>query len=95
MSSTSDSLADRGRSHTHLREMLDARAALLHDHERVQLLDVADALLFDEPDAEDKLIRARALLSGMVESGRWLDGPAADVLAAIEGCRGGLVARGT
>ena len=83
-----DSLADRGRSHTHLRELLDARDPLLHAHEREQLLDAADAQLFDEPEAGEKLIAARLLLDEMVESGRWVQGPADEVLAALEGCRG-------
>jgi hypothetical protein len=87
VSPTSDSLAVRGRSHTRLRELLVARDALLHAPEREQLLDVADALLFDEPEAETKLNEARALLADLVESGRWLAGPADEVAAALEGCR--------
>src|SRR3954465_14754329 len=53
-----DSLAARGRSHTHLRELLDARDPLLHGREREQLLDTADALLFGEPEADEKLTAA-------------------------------------
>ena len=82
-----DSLAARGRSHTRLRELLDARDPLLHSHEREQLLDAADALLFDEPEREEKLAEARLLLNEMVESGRWIQGPADEVLGALEGCR--------
>ena len=83
-----DSLAARGRSHTRLRELLDAREALLHANEREQLLDAADAQLFDEPEASEKLLASRLLLDEMVESGRWIQGPADEVVAAIEGCRG-------
>jgi hypothetical protein len=82
-----DSLAERGRSHTRLRELLDARDPLLHAPERELLLDAADALLFDEPDAEQKLADARMLLTELVESGRWVQGPADEVLQALEGCR--------
>jgi hypothetical protein len=82
-----DSLVERGRSHTRLRELLDARSTLLHAGEREQLLDAADAQLFDEPEAAEKLIAAGLLLDEMVESGRWVQGPADEVQAAIEGCR--------
>jgi hypothetical protein len=85
-----DSLAARGRSHTHLRELLDARDPLLHGREREQLLDTADALLFGEPEADEKLTAAHLLLDEMVESGRWVQGPADEVFAALEGCRGEL-----
>jgi hypothetical protein len=89
-----DSLAARGRSHTHLRELLDARDTLLHSHEREQLLDVADALLFSEAEADEKLVGARLLLTELVDSGRWLQGPADEVASALEGCRGELAASG-
>jgi hypothetical protein len=82
-----DSLAARGRSHTHLRELLDARDPILHASERERLLDAADALLFDEPDGEAKLADARNMLGEMVESGRWVQGPADEVAIALEGCR--------
>jgi hypothetical protein len=82
-----DSLAARGRSHTHLRELLDARDPILHAPERELLLDAADALLFDEPDGDVKVSEARNLLGELVESGRWVQGPADEVLGALEGCR--------
>jgi len=82
----SESLARRGRSHTQLRQLLDARESLLHGHERETLLDAADALLFCEPDAEDKRAAAHELLVRLVESGRWLDAPAAEAAAALDGC---------
>ena len=65
-----DTLAARGRSHTQLRELLDA----------------ADALLFDEADGDVKRAAARDLLSSLVESGRWLPGPADEATAALDGC---------
>jgi hypothetical protein len=79
-------LAARGRSHTQLRELLDARAPILHLHERELLLDAADALLFDEPDGDVKRAAARDLLASLVESGRWLPGPADEAAAALDGC---------
>ena len=89
MSSATDRLAARGRSHTHLRELLDARAPILHAPEREALLDAADALLFDESDAEAKRAAAVTLLFGLVESGRWMPGPADEAIAALGGCGAG------
>lgn len=86
-----DSLAARGSSHTQLRELLDARATIVHPGERDALLDAADALLFDEPDAGAKRDDAATLLDALVDSGRWLPEPAAAVRAALDGCgRGAL-----
>ena len=82
----SEALAHRGRSHTQLRQLLDARESLLHGHERETLLDAADALLFCEPEAEVKRAAARELLEHLVDSGRWLAGPAEEAGAALDGC---------
>jgi hypothetical protein len=89
MTSATDRLAARGRSHSHLRDLLDARASILHAPEREVLLDAADALLFDEPDAPAKRAAARELLTTLVESGRWLGGPADEAAAALAGCGAG------
>jgi hypothetical protein len=89
MTYATDRLAARGRSHTQLRELLAARESILHPHEREALLDAADALLFDETDAEAKRIAARELLASLVESGRWLTGPADEAAAALDGCGSG------
>jgi hypothetical protein len=80
------SLAERGRCHTRLRELLADRAAILHAHEREVLLDAADALLFDEPDGSAKHQIGLDLLTALVESDRWLPEPAAEVSAALNGC---------
>ncbi|HEY3186838.1 MAG TPA: hypothetical protein VGJ70_05160, partial [Solirubrobacteraceae bacterium] len=50
------------------------------------LLDAADALLFDEADGDVKRDAARDLLANLVESGRWLPGPADEAAAALDGC---------
>ena len=86
MQHATDDLADRGRSHTRLRELLGARATILHDRERDAILDAADALLFDEPDAPEKQRAAHDLVGDLVEHGRWLPEPADDVLVALDGC---------
>jgi hypothetical protein len=82
----SEALAHRGRSHTQLRQLLDARESLLHGHERETLLDAADALLFCEPDADQKLAAAHDVLDHLVDTGRWLAGPADEARAALDAC---------
>jgi len=80
------SLAERGRCHTRLRELLADREAILHASEREVLLDAADALLFGELDADAKRVGGRELLAGLVQKDRWLPEPAAEVGAALDGC---------
>ena len=51
---------------------MDARGATtLHADEREQLLAVADALLFGDPDSEQGLARALDLIALLRESERW------------------------
>ena len=84
--SPTDRLAARGRSHTQLRELLDARAPILHAHERETLLDAADALLFDETEAPAKRAAAHALLEQLVDAERWESRPTGEARAALDGC---------
>ncbi len=84
---TSEDLARRGRAHTRLRELLAARGpATLHQHEREQLIDAADALLFGEPDALERRDAALELLDDLVEFGRWEPTPANAVAHALRAC---------
>ena len=84
---TSEDLARRGRAHTRLRELLDARGpAVLHPHEREQLVDAADALLFNEEDALERRDAALDLLDDLVESGRWEPAAANAVAQALRAC---------
>lgn len=76
----------RAQSHTRLRRLLQDRAAILHSHERLVLLDAADALLFDEPDALAKRASSRQVLAALVDNDRWQPDAAADVRAALDGC---------
>ena len=90
---TSEDLARRGRAHTRLRELLDVRGpALLHPHEREQLVDAADTLLFDEPDALERRDAALDLLDDLVEFGRWEPGAVNAVAQSLRAC-GALAAR--
>ena len=81
---SSDDLARRGRAHTRLRELLDSRGpTALHQHEREQLVDAADALLFNEPDALERRDGALDLLDDLVEFGRWEPSAANAVAQAL------------
>jgi hypothetical protein len=83
----SHELARRGRAHTRLRELLDARGpASLHRHEREVIVDAADALLFDEPDAAERRDRAVELLDELVEAERWEPHAAAAAVSALRAC---------
>ena len=87
MDRSSEDLARRGRAHTRLRELLDARGPTsLHSNERELLVDAADALLFDEPDALERRDGALDLLDDLVESGRWEPSPANAVAQALRAC---------
>jgi hypothetical protein len=84
---TSEDLSRRGRAHTRLRELLDARGpALLHADEREQLVDAADALLFNENDALERRDAALDLLDDLVDSGRWEPSAANAVAQALRAC---------
>ena len=84
---TSEDLARRGRAHTRLRELLAARGpSSLHQHEREQIIDAADALLFGEPDGLDRRDAALDLLDDLVEFGRWEATPANAVAHALRAC---------
>jgi len=84
---TSEDLARRGRAHTRLRELLDARGpSSLHAHEREQIVDAADALLFGEPDAMGRRDAALDLLDDLVEFGRWEPSAANAVAQALRAC---------
>jgi hypothetical protein len=87
MDQTGEDLARRGRAHTRLRELLDARGpSSLHQHERDQLVDAADALLFNETDALERRDAALDLLDGLVEFGRWEATAANAVAQALRSC---------
>jgi hypothetical protein len=91
---TSEDLVRRGRAHTRLRELLDARGpAVLHANEREQLVDAADALLFGEEDALERRDAALDLLDDLVDSDRW-EPPAANAVAqALRACGPTAVSR--
>ena len=66
--------------------MLNDRAAILQPDEHQLLLEAADALLFDEPEAAAKRTAAYEMLWALVETDRWLSGPAGEVREALDAC---------
>jgi hypothetical protein len=78
-------LVTRGLRHSALRRELD-RQGLLFAHERELLLDAADALLFDEPEAEIRRIEALALLDALETNGRRTEGEVTRLRDDLTGC---------
>jgi hypothetical protein len=73
--------------HTRLRELLDAGApAGLAPQEREQLVDAADALLFNETDALERRDAALDLLDSLVEAGRLEPASANAAAQALRAC---------
>ena len=81
----SQEMVVRGRNHTALRAEL-VRQGLLFAHERELLLDAADALLFDEPEADVRRTQAMDLVDELETNGRRTEGEASRLRAALDGC---------
>ena len=76
-----------GAAYTALLESIGAREATkLHADEREQLLAVADALLFGDPDSEQELARALDLIARLQESERWSAESCAELREHLYGC---------
>ena len=77
----------RSGHYTALLETMGARGATkLHAFEREQLLAVADALLFDDPDSEQALAGALELIARLRESERWSAQSCAELREHLYGC---------
>jgi hypothetical protein len=61
-------------------------ATKLHADEREQLLAVADALLFGDPDCEQALAWALELIARLRESERWSAESCAELREHLYGC---------
>lgn len=69
---TAEPMTTRGAHYTALIEIMDHQgSAKLHDREREQLLEAADALLFGEPESEGRVRAAEALIESLEASARW------------------------
>jgi hypothetical protein len=82
---TGEDMMARGRRHTDLRAEL-SRQGMLHLQERDLLLDAADALLFDEPEAEQRKAEAIALLDALEANERRTSDETRRLREALEGC---------
>jgi hypothetical protein len=72
MMTTIEPMTTRGAHYTALLDTMDRRgAAKLHQREREQLLEAADALLFGEPESERLLHDAEAVVGSLEASERW------------------------
>jgi hypothetical protein len=77
----------RSGHYTALLETMGARGAIkLHGDEREQLLAVADALLFGDPDSEQGLAHALDLIARLRESERWSAESCAELREHLYGC---------
>jgi hypothetical protein len=86
----SQDMVARGLAHTALRAELN-RQGPLHVWERDLLLEAADALLFAEPGADDRLEDALALLSGLELNERRTSFEAYRLRTKLKACAEGLV----
>jgi hypothetical protein len=82
-----DDMTARSGHYTALVETVGARGAIaLHADEREQLLAVADALLFGDPDSEHGLARALDPIARLQESERWSEQSCAELREHLCGC---------
>jgi hypothetical protein len=82
-----DEMTSRSGHYTALVGTMGARGATtLHADEREQLLAVADALLFGDPDSEHGRARALALIAHLQESERWSAQSCAELREHLCGC---------
>jgi hypothetical protein len=80
-------MTTRSGHYTALLETMDVRGATkLHADEREQLLAVADALLFCDPDCEQGLAWALDLIAHLRESERWSAATCAELREHLYGC---------
>lgn len=80
-------MTTRGGHYTALVETIGARGATkLHADEREQLLAVADALLFDGPDSDQRLVPALDLIARLRESERLSPQNCAELREHLCGC---------
>ncbi len=90
MMSTADEMAARGAHYTALIEAIDRQGATkLHANERTQLLEAADALLFEEPESRGRLRSAEELIESLETSGRWSAETCDQLREHLYGCDAG------
>ena len=84
---TAEPMITRGAHYTALLDTIDHRGATkLGAGEREQLLEAADALLFDEPDSESAVRSAEVLIDALGTKERWSVGTCAQLREHLCGC---------
>ena len=82
-----DEMTARSGHYTALVETVGARSATtFHADEREQLLAVAEALLFGDPDSEQGLARGLDLIARLRDSERWSAESCAELREHLCGC---------
>jgi hypothetical protein len=82
-------MIDTSRIHAYgriVRLLRDIGAAKLHPAELELVRETADALMFDDPEANAALADAHALARDLVSSGRWTSERAARLLQDLRAC---------
>jgi hypothetical protein len=86
---TAEPMTTRGAHYTALLEIMDRQgAAKLHPGEREKLLEAADALLFGEPESEQLVRAAEALIESLETSERWSAESCDQLREHLYGCDG-------
>lgn len=90
MMMTVEPMAARAAHYTALIETIDHQGvAKLHGGEREKLLEAADALLFGEPESNELLRTAEALIESLETSERWTAEACDQLREHLYGCEGG------
>jgi hypothetical protein len=89
MMMTAEPMTTRGAHYTALLDIMERQgAAKLHQREREQLLEAADALLFGEPESERSVRAAETLIESLETSERWSAETCDQLREHLYGCDG-------
>ena len=84
---TAEPMTARGAEYTALLNTIDHQGPTkLHPREREQLIEAADALLFGEPDSEQLLKAAEAVIENLETSERWSSESCDQLREHLYGC---------
>jgi hypothetical protein len=89
MMTAAEPMTARGAHYTALLETIERQGPTkLHQKEREQLLEAADALLFGEPESEELLRSAESLIESLETSERWSAETCDQLREHLYGCDG-------
>jgi hypothetical protein len=84
---TAEPMTTRGAEYTALLNTIDHQGPTkLHPREREQLIEAADALLFGEPESEQMLKAAEAVIENLETSERWSSESCDQLREHLYGC---------